>query len=235
MTVRGRLLSGCGRASNRSVQDEQALRDLLARWFEAGDTGALRAAFDALWAALPRPRDVCRRLGRDEVEGILLEELEVLLRREGGELRHARDPFAFALKHVQFRLLDRLRKERRRERLAPTVALDPCWEHSGAASVGPDAEGVDLLRALAAALDAMTIDRRVAFLLRHAPERISDVDWSVVMRRHPPPPPTRPEMPPGDDAAALLLNPGASVDAYRKNLQRALDDLAAVLLEGRRR
>jgi DNA-directed RNA polymerase specialized sigma24 family protein len=231
MTARRRLPRGGARASNRAVQDEQDLRTLLARWFEAGDKGALRAAFDALWARLPRPRECCRRLGRDEVEGVLLDELEVLLRREGGELRHARDPLAFSVTHVQRRLIDRLRKERRRERIAPVVALDSGWERSGVPSVAPDVEGIEVLRALKAALGAMTIDRRVAFLLRHAPQRIANSDWSVIASRHPPPPPERPSEPPGDEAAARLLNPTASVDAYRKNLQRALDHLAESLIE----
>lgn len=234
-TIVGRSLRcAAAPASNRPVHDEPGLQTLLAQWFENEDRRALRAAFDVLWAALPRPRDLCRRLGPDEVEAVILDELEVLLRRNGGELRHARAPLAFATRHVKLRLLDRLRKERRRERLAPTVALHPGEEPAGATSVAPDVEGMELLRALTEALRAMTVDRRVAFLLRHAPTRISDADWEVVARRHLPPPPARPEAPPDDETAAHLLNPSASVDAYRKNLQRALDDLAQVLLERRR-
>lgn len=214
------------------MDDGQDLSALLVRWFSTGDRTAFRKAFDVLWARLPRPREVSRRLGHDEVEGILLDELEVLLRRNSGELRHARDPLAFACRHMQLRLLDRLRKERRRDRIAPVAALDSGEEGCAVASVAPEVEALDLLRALQTAIAAMTIDRRVAFLLRHAPERISDGDWSVIALRHPPPPPVRPSAPPVDEEGARLLNPRASVDAYRKNLQRALEDLAEALLEG---
>ena len=229
-----RLPRGESSASTRGV-DEQDLRGMLARWFEAGDQAAMRAAFDALWARLPRPPDLCRRLGRDEVEGVLLDELEILLRRETGALRDARDPLAFVVKHTKHRLLDRLRKERRRQSKAPMVTLDPGAEAWRVPSVPPDSESLDLRRALEAALRAMTIDRRVAFLLRNAPDRISDADWTMVAKRHPPPPPLRPPAPLGDEEGARLLNPVASVDAYRKNLQRAMDDLAAAAAEGETR
>ncbi|WP_438040184.1 hypothetical protein [Sorangium sp. So ce128] len=214
------------------------LKELLARWFEAGDQAALEAAFTFLWHLARPPGGLRRALGDVDADDLRQEVLTRLLDRRSGGLRDADAPAAYTLAAFRNEARSRLRVARRREALAAGRKLEMMPGAAGICHAEPElglARQVDAARTVVAQLDG---ERRRAVLLTVAPTRLSDSDWQVIAARHPPPPPPRPTHPLDRTAASLLLYgpvPGetdaAREERFRKLLERACRQVLDAIAE----
>ncbi|HTN86992.1 MAG TPA: hypothetical protein VL242_25010 [Sorangium sp.] len=214
------------------------LKDLLARWFEAGDEAALEVAFTFLWHLARPPGGLRRALGDADADDLRQDVLTRLLDRRSGGLKDADAPAAYTLAAFRNEARSRLRATRRREALAAGRKVDIVQSSAGGHHAEPEldlARQLDAARTVVAQLDA---ERRRAVLLTVAPTHLSDSDWQVIEARHPPPPPARPTHPLDRTAASLLLYgpvPGetdaAREERFRKLLERACRQVLDAIAE----
>lgn len=217
--------------------DSAALQRFLRRWFLNGEESALAECLGALRGALAVPHSVLTRLGSGEVDDAREDVLIKLLDRKTGALRDAHSPLAFAREVLRRALLDRLRAQMRRSRLAASAAEElPVFE--GATPLD-EAALSELASRAATALRLLTAEQRLSIVLTTFAERVPSVDRPTLRGL-----PLSAQLPQGalsvDEASALLFGaPGVEeeaarrqrIDRFHKLRNRALTALRRRLLE----
>jgi DNA-directed RNA polymerase specialized sigma24 family protein len=190
----------------------------LVRWFELGDRKALEDAYRTLQDRLVPTPETFRVLGGPAADEIRQDVLARLLNRPDGPLRGAQFPVAFTKTVWRRELASAIRKWGPR-----TAREDEVRQHALL-----HAE-VDEVSAVEASLDAerairiaagLPLGGRLAVLLTVRPDRISDADWSELVRTFPPPPPTRPTRALEREEASLLVFPPEGQEDGRQRNQR---------------
>ena len=202
------------------MEGKQLQHDLGA-WYDRGDREAGARVVQELSARVALPASFGRALGASVAEEVEQDTLVRLLDRERRLLLDAQDPLAFAATVARNLARDTLRKHRRRgdqgdDREAVHDIQLPAREPSRDAPL-------DAARALAM-LNELGEDSRLAVYLHHAPDRMPDDEWELVMARHPVSGDLRcPDGPLDRDETSRLLWPpplAETRDARRRRLER---------------
>jgi hypothetical protein len=210
----------------------------MTRWYEHGDREAGGQIVTELGAAVRLPRSLADAIGVELATEVEHDALVRLLDRELRLLLGVAEPRAFAATVARNLARDALRRHRRRgDQRDDRVSTDDL--QVAAPTDGDPAIRVDAIRALALLSD-LTEDARLAVLLVHAPDKMSDGDWSALQARHPSAAPAqRPAGALDREAASRMLWPPdlpetqpsrrRRLERLRKVLERAYAQLAAAL------
>lgn len=215
--------------------DPLDLKQRLDRWFGHGDEEDLGAAVRVLSALMAPTGAVVRVIGEPAVDELRQEVIARLLARDGGRLREALVPAAYARRAWQNALHDALRRWIPRQATLREVARDAVQD----VPVEQEADRrLDAERAIeiAASLEGKG---RLAVLLVTRPDRISEAEWGELVRELPPPPPARPTVALDREEAATILfpSPDGRADArqqansFDKAFRRAIERIRTAMGE----
>lgn len=199
----------------------------LSAWYDRGDREAGTLVVERLARGTALPASFARSLGHEIAEEVEQEALVRLLDRDRRLLDGVDDPLAFAATVARNLARDALRRQRRRGDLASGRASTEDLQIAAPEAPSPGSQ-LDAERALAL-LGSLGEDGRLAVLLCHAPDRMDDSTWALVLARHPDSGPSRPEAPLDRDEASRLLWPPAVPEtqtARRRRLERIRKVLA---------
>jgi DNA-directed RNA polymerase specialized sigma24 family protein len=210
---------------------------LLDAWYERGDRTAGNELIRALSAAVRLPGSFAAALSAEVAAELEHDALVRLLDRRQRALVGVSDPVAFAATVARNLARDALRRHRRRGDLRDD--RDAVHDLQLPSTAPEPYERFDAARAVAL-LGSLGADARLAVLLVHAPERMTDDDWGEVCARQETTAETSPA--PGAldrEAASRLLWPPElpetqparrrRLERLRKVLERAYAQLADAL------
>ncbi len=211
---------------------------LLDAWYDHGDRTAGNDLIRALSAAVHLPGSFAAALSAEVAAEIEHDALVRLLDRDHRVLLGVADPLAFAATVARNLARDALRRYRRRGDLRDDRVSAHDLQLPVTSSPEPHAR-LDAARA-AALLGSLGEDARLAVLLVHAPERMTDDDWGEVFARQVTTTATSPAVGALDrEAASRLLWPPElpetqparrrRLERLRKVLERAYAQLADAL------
>lgn len=200
---------------------QASLLPVLIAWYDRGDRNAGACLVETLSPHVALPASFGKALGSEVAEEVEQDALIRLLDRERRLLLDIDDPLAYSATVARNLARDVLRSLRRRGDLATTRESLEDGSHEAADRVDA-ASRLDAGRALDL-LVGLGEDARLAVFLVHAPERMPDADWELLVTRQPSTPIQPPAGPLNREEASRLLWPPPMPEtqpARRKRLER---------------
>lgn len=180
-------------------------KEALRSWFVQGDEAALATVYTHLAHQLSPTPQVIRLLGREVAAELRQDVLFALLNRQGGHLRGAEAPLAYARTVWRRKLADQVRRHVRRSVLLASEAAGQAVddEHS---SVSAREVAWDVQSALSH-VERLPWTTRMAILLTTSPHSVTPDDWHRLGVVPGAPPATAGHPPLDREEASLLLYP----------------------------